>query len=304
MEEDVGLREMLQEEDQKVAKEEVTEEAKTETPEESSTPEEEISPEEEQSLKELDNDEEFKKIAGDFNDNKRWRQVYKRMKDAERDRDDYKSRIESVPEKEETPLPTEEDLRSYAEKQGYSLTKKEVETQASRLQDLLDNVKTPEDRKWLQNFTSAIINEVDGKYQDKLGVLNQVVREQQIRRSDEQARQLVRGVNDKNGTALDYDKDIEPEISKLLPTLSKEEFQTTDMLKLTEKVLATKGIELGKQLALKEQQKLNEEKKKASMETQSTTSSPKIDDSQSSVRDILEDEARKSGTEDFFTFGK
>lgn len=303
---DETLREAIEES----AKEVDEQIATPETPAESST--EEVS-QEDKELQDLDNDAEFKEALDEqtkemgvenlsFGQTKRFRTLYRQKKDLEREREELQSQIDSKPEVEPVVEIAEERLRELADKKGYQLTKEEKK-EAVKLQEMLDKVQKPEDREWLKNYASAVkqdlTKEISEKYDVPLNQMAQVVREYQLDMSERKARSLIKDINAKHGTAIDFDKDVDPELTKMIKADKNITPYNTDLSQLTQRYLAEKGIELGKKLSAREQQKMNEEKKKAAMETSGTTSAPKVDDSNASVTDIMKDEMKREGIQNW-----
>lgn len=282
---------------------------KDEAQEETSAPSEELS-QEDKELQGLDEDTDFQeakkeleKEMGDkelsFAQTKRFRTVYRKWKDAEREKEDLQSQIESSEPEE----PTETELEQFAEKKGYKLTKAEQE-KVSDLKDILDNVQKPEDRKWLENYARGIedraYNRFEKEHGEALKEYRSVVNEYNLDKSEQRARNLINSVNEKHGTKIDFDKDVDPELVKMIRN-SKGQLNanTTDLYELTKEYLASNGVELGKKLSVKEQQELNDKKKKAATESSGTTSTPKVDDSKATVSEIFADELKKEGISSF-----
>ena len=132
-----------------------------------------------------------------------------------------------------------------------------------------------------------------------LNQTKEFVANQRLKDSENEARRLIDNINTEHGTKIDYEKDVDPQLEKMVNSLSKEEIKTANIYSLTERWLAKNGIGLGKKLSLVETRKLNEQKKQAAMETSSPTGAPKVDDSKSSPADILKDEMSKQGAGSF-----
>ena len=110
----------------------------------------------------------------------------------------------------------------------------------------------------------------------------------------QQARQFVNNINKKHGLSIDFDKDVDPELVKMIkgnPDINK---SNANLLHLTKELFAEKGIEFGKKLSDQSRRRLDEEKKKANMETSGTNTATKSDDSKMTLKEIFNEEKQKA----------
>ena len=302
-EKDTSLEEIIKDEMSKETPDNQEQEPSSESTE---AKEPELS-QEDKELQDLDNDKDFQEALEQqakemgveklsFGQTKRFRSVYRGKKEAERKIEELQSQLDSQPE----PSPQEVDLKELAEKQGIKLTPAEEKKMAT-LQSMLENVEKPEDRKWLQNFASALKEELkqeqSQKYDQPMNQMAQLLREYELDRSETRARQYIDQINDKHGLAIDFDKDVDPELTRMIRSNKNLDARNTDLYQLTREFMAERGIEFGKKLSVKEQQQLNNDKKKAGMETSGSTASslPKVDDSKLTAKEIFADEMKKAG---------
>lgn len=232
----------------------------------------------------------------------RFKQINDKYKQSASEIEELKSKIEEMNQPSEPQL-TEAQLQELATQKGYKLSKAE-QKEADRLQELLDTVENPKDRKWLENYAEAIraeqANKFSTQYGEKLSKLESMADEYRLDRSERQARQLIDSINQKHGLSIDFEKDVDPELVKMISSsngrLNK---SNTDIYRLTREFLADKGVEFGRKLSQKEQQELNQKKKQAATESSSSTAESKIDLSKASLKDIFDDAAKKEGLGSF-----
>lgn len=297
---DAGLGEIIEEAGKQVDAE--SQETEPEVKEESSTSEE-TSPEE----KELEADEEYSNLKKGIDDDigsqknihPRFREIYKKLKDSQRNSEELQKQLDESSTKPEVPEISEGDLLKYAKDQGYQLTKAEEKEVKDSLQDMLNGVGKPEDRQWLTKFANAIKKEATGKHEEEMSEVRRFMTQAKLKNSEADARELIKSVNEKHGLKMDFAKDVDPELQKMLKANPNLNHTNTDIYQLTKEFLAVKGIELGKQLSEKAQRELNEKKKSANTETQGVTSTTKVDDSKSTFADIMQDVAKKEGASHF-----
>lgn len=284
---------------------------------EETTPAPEVSQEtpEDKELAELDKDTEFAKEKVElekeqgrplsFSQTKRFRTLYRNWREAQRKQEEMQSQLDEL--STQAPEMTEQDLMEYAQQKGYKLTRQEKAEGAvnmPRLQEFLNSFQedTPGQRKFLENFANAILKERDEtfakNYEPKLKKMETFMTRQEIKDSEDQAKKFIEKLNKDKKIAIDYDKDIDPEIANIIHnargTINP---QNADFLQMTYQVLATKGIDLGRQLSVKEQQQLNEAKKKANAETQGAMAPPSKDYNSMSIKEIMKATAKEMGHE-------
>ena len=136
---------------------------------------------------------------------------------------------------------------------------------------------------------------IESKYGERDKALGELYLETRFDRSEKSAKKFIDDMNAKHKTSIDYAKDIDPEIAKLIKANPNISLKNVDILALTKEILATKGVEIGKKLSSEEARKLNEEKKKANMETSTPSHGKPLSDDQKSFKELLQEESSKEG---------
>jgi len=295
-----------------------------ETQEESSEPQEEVSqetpPEEKGAEDDLDKDEEFQKEAKEiekemgknlsFNQLKRFRSIYKRLKDAERNLQSKKG-IDELDEDElaealkqrgielqqATPPPADVTVKESKTEQG--------EFDEKKYQDLYLNA-SPEQRQWLDlirnvaKMENSSIKQELAQYRNRFGELTMSQVESKLSKLEEEARKMT---SDKY--KLDWEKDILPDVKKLAQSLVRQLPKGVSLadvgwnaLTLTKQVIADKGYEVAKVQAQKDTQKEKQKLKQANLEMGgqelTSESNPNMDASE-----MLREEMQKAGMTSF-----
>jgi hypothetical protein len=270
---------------------------------------------------ELDKDPEFLKASQDlgkemggkisFGQSKRFKEIYRLRKDAERKAKDLETQIEELSNRELS----EDELTQLAQSKGYTLTKAQQQAQAQ--QDKLDELEalyqnaTPQEREWWSKHDKAIFSKFEKSLEERYGnrdkVMLEMITDNLLEKSEKQARKHIADLNTKYGLKLDYDKDIYPEITKMVKGLKMPGDQLKkaildgriNLLAFTKEYLADNGIELGRKLSAKEMQEITDKKKKANVETSSNSGGAPMADENKSVQEIMKEEARSQGVSSF-----
>lgn len=252
----------------------------------------------------FEKDEEFKKtVPQNFQNDKRWRQIYRNWKDTERKSQEFEKKLQELADspKDEPMEITAENLQSVAEQFGYQLTPRQAQAavsspeKADDLMEMISKTATPEDREWLTKYTTLLEKRISDKFAKDLSpILNPVsemIVDRRLEQSEKNARKYVDDINKKYSMNIDYDKDVDPELVKILQGNKNLNLTNTDVLGLTKEFFAQKGIEFGKKMSEESMRKLNEEKKKAGMETDGVSSSTESE--YLGIKDHLKNEMRK-----------
>ena len=294
----------------------VEQEIGNETQPDTSAGTEELSPED-QELQGLDEDKEFQEAKSElekeqggkplsFAQTKRFRSVYKRMKDAERGNEDLQRKYSELESRQyEEPHYTEADVRRLASNMGLEVTQKQVQEAkaADSFEQLIEAITDPNERKWTSQFVNGfeerLMRKIAERYEPRLAENSKVTSDYLADRSERDAKAYVDRINEENGIQVSYEKDIEPEIVKIIAERRAKGYQinprNTSLKDLAEVALGRIGIKLGKQLSDKEQRRLAEEKKKAAMETGTPSGATPSDYSQQSLKEIFQGASKEHG---------
>jgi hypothetical protein len=239
-----------------------------------------------------------------FSQTKRFKQMYFEAQEGKRTKtrvSELEAELDAV--RNADPDLDESKLAEIAQAKGYQLTKaekKEVEKAVAtgELEELLKDVQNPQEKQFWLDYASRIEARITKNFEKKYGerdkALGDLYMENRIQKSEDAAKKFVDGINKTNGTKLDYAKDIEPEIAKIIQANKSITLENVNLLALAKEVLATKGVELGKKLSSEETKKLNEEKKRANTETDTQTSLQPGSDEGKSLKDIMKEEMSRS----------
>jgi hypothetical protein len=264
---------------------------------------------EKQRDEDLTKDEEFQKLVKEeekeigkrlsFGQSKRFKEIYWRSKESGRKAKELEEELEGL---RNAPPPEIDDVRltELAKEKGYTLTKAEkaaIKEEQQELEALLKDVQSPQEKEWWMNHAKAvesrIMKNIEAKYADRDKVLSELFLETRFDRSEKSAKKFVDDMNKTHGTSIDYAKDIDPEVAKLIKANPNISLKNVDLLALTKEILATKGVEIGKKLSSEEARKLNEEKKKANMETGTPSGTKPLADDQKSFKELMAEEMAK-----------
>ena len=272
-----------------------------------------VTPEAQEATKQMDEaltkDEEFQKLVKEeekemgkrlsFGQSKRFKEVYWKSKEAGRRSKELEEELEGLRNAPPEEI-NEERLAELAKEKGYTLTKAEkaaIKQEEQELDALLATVQNPQEKEWWMNHAKAvearIMKSIEAKYADRDKVLSELFLETRFDRSEKSAKAFIDKMNKDHGTTIDYSKDIDPEIAKLIKANPNISLKNVDILALTKEILATKGVEIGKKLSSEEARKLNEEKKKANMETGTPSQSKPLADDQKSFKELMAEEMAK-----------
>lgn len=304
---------------QEITLKEALEEAEqAETPVEESSTSEEVSQEEEPEvnedtpLQELDDDTEFQEAKKEletemggktlsFSQTKRFRKLYFDKKERDRQIADMESQLTELRGKK----PSDNEILGEAVSRGLLDLDDKKETPAKEdkfnWEELMMKA-TPEQREWLniidnraKQSVAPVLAELN-QYKDQFGELTQSQKRKELDAIQDEVRNEV-----KTKYNLDWDKDLLPDVQVLAQDMVKTLPKGVTLADvgwnartLTNQVIARKGLELARKTVTKETRKLNENKKRANIEVESTaiTSEPSPD---MSVKDILNEEMQKEG---------
>jgi len=275
-------------------------------------------------VSELDKDAEFQKAAQDlqkemggkisFGQSKRFKEIYRKMRDTERKMQELQEQNETLSSKELS----DEELTEIARNKGYSLTKAQMQqVQQDKQEKLIDELEslyqnaTPEEREWWSKHDKAVFSKFEKSLEEKYGqrdaVMLEMITDNILEKSEKGARKLIADINEKYGLKLDYDKEIDPEIVKMIKglKLAPDQFKKEilngriNLIALTKEYLAKNGIELGRKISAKETQELMTKKKAANVETTSQPSGNPMSDDNKSLREIMDEEMKSNGVSSF-----
>lgn len=285
--------------------------------EESSTPEEapQEKDEETTTLEGLDDDEDFQAAKKElqeemggkdlsFTQTKKFRKTYWQAKENERQLTAKQEELETLQNKQ---LSDNEILGEGVKRGLFEQDKKPVTEKEKFDYDALYSKATPEQQEWLTIIKNvadqnkqAVETELS-QYKEQFGKLEQSRVESNISNEENEVREELKA------EGIDYDKDIYPDIAKIIPGLQAKirpgmtlsEAGWTPRL-LANQVIAGKRVELAKKELARERQELNKDKKKANIETdsvQGVTEPP--NDTNASIEEIMKDEMVKEGLAKF-----
>lgn len=323
VDQDLTLREEIEKAETEVDTETSEESSTQEETEQQETPEEgaeeteetEEKSEEDTALEDLDNDEEFleskKELETElgkeltFNQTKRFRKTYWKMREGEREKQRLADQLTELQNKELS----DNELLGEAMKRGILDQEKTPPAEKEEFDfDKLYASASNEQRKWLDIFKNVVGNETRDlrnqvkEYEDKFGKIELTQQQKEIAAEEQRVAQEVKEKYD-----LNYEKDILPEMQVVAQRVAKnlrpgmslaEAGWTTEML--VNQVLAEKHVEFSKKKLAAETKKLNTVKKKANIETDSVQGVPdaKPDDDKS-LRDIYNEEVDNEGLSKF-----
>jgi len=260
---------------------------------------------------ELDNDEEFQKSKDDlekelgkkltFGQTKRFKQLYWEGKQSKRDLSNTKEELDSLREEldslknQDTDI-SEGELLDLAKKHGFELSKSKQDKDINDLQSMLDKIEDTSQRNWWKNYTQTledkIVKSIAEKFGTSLNAAATMAVDYRLEQSEKKARSLIESVNKKTGLNIDFDKDVDPALAKMLKTNRNIDVNKIDMLTLTREWLADNGIELGKKVSERQQRETVTNLKKANVESDIKAKSSPVDDSGKSFREIMRDVMR------------
>lgn len=267
---------------------------------------------------ELDQDEEFKKEVAElekeigqklsFGQSKRFRQVYKTKKDLERQLEEAQNR--QLTDGELYDLAKERGL--LAEEQPAPTTGAQKPTpQGEFTEDTYRQMymnSTPAQRQWLDFFeninkmrTAPILSKLEA-YEQKFGNIETGQLKSRLQQENEDAIKYV-----KDTYNLDFKKDVEPHINKMLVELRKSVPQDVTLydagwspMRLTKLVLAEQGYKVAEQKAVKKQAEQVSKSKQANAETGDIVQpSGKGSDIGKDISEIMEEEMKAAGLTQF-----
>lgn len=265
---------------------------------------------------ELDNDEGFKTATKElekemggkisFGQSKRFREVYGKYRETERKLKELEEAKNAVVEEEENVELDDNTLAQLAQERGFTLTraeKKEVAQIQDDLESLVKMAQSPQEQEWLNKYSQAIekrvVENVGKNLSPILGQVSEMLLERRLDTSEKQARKYIESINKKNGLTIDYDKDIDPELVKMIASNKKLTPQNCDLLTLTKEYLASEGISMGKKLSERSMKELNDKKKAANMEQSDNINSGKEAEF-TGVKDFMKRQMNEAGLTSFY----
>ena len=249
---------------------------------------------------ELDKDEGFQREVSTlekelgskptFGQTQRFRDVYRQNKEAQRKIQELEEQIRLSGESQE-----DEEV----EPETTAPSKQAQETLAD-LASILDKIEDPVQRKWWESYANAIVAKITGEIKPFAQETSNMLIEHRLEQSERQARKLIENINAKHGLKIDFDKDVDPELAKMLKANKSLTPFNTDMVRLTKDFLAEKGIEFGKKLSQKEANDLNDQKRRANVEISHSSHSPSAgSDENKSFKEIMREEMQKENISSF-----
>ncbi len=267
---------------------------------ESSTSETEESQAEEQ---ELLKEEDYKTAVDDIKSQKnihpRFREVYKKWKESTKLTEDLQTQLDDATT---SPNISDAQFAQLAAEKGFTkqqIQQSKTQEEQDALESIYNSIEQSSSRQWMEKYSKALLEKAteaaSKKYDPQMGEVQKMLAEYRLERSEQAARKLIDDVNDKHKLSIDFDKDVDPALLKLLRSNRNIDRSKTDVYQLTKEYLAQEGIALGKQLSNQEMQKLNEQKKKAASETAGGVTTPSKDYSNQTVAEIMKDVEREQG---------
>jgi hypothetical protein len=266
---------------------------------------------EQKGVAELEKDPDFlKAVPKEFHKNPVWKKEYWEKKQAQRERDEYKTKTTEFEQKvndlseqlqslQSAGDISEEQLNAIARQKGYQLTKEQAKEEIKDELEGLFEAATPEERAWWGKYNKALFSRLEKSMGQVVNPMSEFMVEYRLDKSEQQAKKYIEGINEKHGLKLNFEKDIEPELRKIIKNNPNLNLSNTNILSLTREYLAEKGIELGKKLSEENIKKQNEDKKKANMETGIPAPVTGDEYDGKSLQDILKSEYEKAGVSKF-----
>lgn len=286
--------------------------------EESSQKEEEVVvvDEEQSKLEDLDNDEEFNEAKKEletemggkdltYAQTQKFRKTYWEAKEGKRQTEELRTQLDELQSKELN----DNELLGEAVKRGLlDQDKPQPAEEKSQFNvEELYKKASPEQREWLDIIknmaaqqTKPMQDKID-EYEQRFGNLNKIQTQGEIQAEEATLRDSI-----KEKYGLDYDKDIVPEVQKIIPSIASKVPKNMTLLEagwtptlLANQVIAQKHMELAKKKVLGDNKKLKETKKKANLETDTSLVQSQSAVGDEDIIDIMEEEMKREGLTQF-----